>query len=234
MDKEDTELSALVKAQASYYEAPGGMHDSISAALVEIKKSPAEKTKVAPSVKSAWRRWWEKSSWNTNAWGMGGAFAMGLVIALVGMSAYNLHGQDDSLSDQVVDSHVRSLMVAHISDVVSTDQHTVKPWFDGKLNYSPPVHDLAADGFPLAGGRLDYVDGHAVAALVYRRRLHAINVFVWPVKSKSSSVSPSSSKQGFNVESWQSNGMEFWAVSDVPAWELQAFVQTLRDHDKNQ
>lgn len=229
MDKEETELGALLKVQASYYEAPYGLRDRINVVLAEAKK-----TKVVPPVKSTWRQWWEKCQWNTNAWGMGSAFAAGLVITIVGMSVYRLPSQHDSMLDQIVDSHVRSLMVAHLSDVVSTDQHTVKPWFDGKLNYSPPVHDLAADGFPLSGGRLDYVDGRAVAALVYRRRLHAINVFVWPVKSRSSLLSETTSKQGFNVESWQSNGMEFWAVSDVSATELQAFVQMLRDQDQKQ
>lgn len=219
MDKEDIELSALVKTQANYYKAPHDLHSRIGAALAQ-----AGRPKIAPAPKPAWYQWW----------GMGAAFAAGVMLAITGMFTYNLLAQQDQIAEQVVDSHVRSLMVAHLSDVASSDQHTVKPWFDGKLDYSPPVQDLVVEGYPLIGGRLDYLNGQPVAALVYRHRLHAINVFVWPVRSKTPFVSMSSSKQGFNFESWREDGMEFWAVSDVQSADLQTFTRLLQAKDRRQ
>jgi anti-sigma factor RsiW len=212
--QEEAELSALIKTKAARYAAPQGLREKIGASL-GLAEQPR---------KEHWTtRWLVGQQWR----GMGVAFASGVVLSVVVMFFYVAPGQD-RLTAQVIDGHVRSMMVAHLSDVVSTDQHTVKPWFNGKLDYSPPVRDLAAQGFALAGGRLDYLDGRPVAALVYQHKLHTINVFVWPVRDKSLTNYHSMSRQGFNVISWQQEGMQYWAVSDLNASDLKHFAELLR------
>jgi anti-sigma factor RsiW len=128
-----------------------------------------------------------------------------------------------SLAEQVLASHLRSLQVDHLNDVASSDQHTVKPWFDGKLDFAPPVVDLAQEGFPLMGGRLDYLDGRAVTALVYGRQLHIINLFIWPT-SGADSAAETTTLQGYHLIRWQHSGAAYWAVSDLEVSELQTFV----------
>ena len=137
-------------------------------------------------------------------------------------------GAEDLLAQEAVSSHVRSLMASHLADVISTDQHTVKPWFNGKLDFAPPVNDFAAEGFPLAGGRLDYLDHRAVAALVYQRRKHFINLFIWPANDGSDSAEKSATHQGYNVLHWRKFGMNFWAVSDVNSADLAEFARLAR------
>jgi anti-sigma factor RsiW len=159
-----------------------------------------------------------------------GAFA---VLALFAVTAWQflpgLRGptSDHRLVAAVLSSHLRSLEASHLMDVASTDQHTVKPWFDGKLDFSPPVEDLASDGFPLVGGRLDYLEGRQVAALIYQRRKHFINVFVWPDVRASSSTQTIQPQQGYNMMRWSRGGFQFWAVSDVSAQDLADFVRLL-------
>ena len=135
----------------------------------------------------------------------------------------------DAVAQEVVSSHVRALMGEHLFDVRSTDQHTVKPWFLGKLDFAPPVTDLAQAGFPLTGGRLDYVAGHPVAALVYTRGQHTINVFVWPEPSGAARSSDARAIRGFHVRHWTRAGMSYWAVSDVNDADLDQFVHALQE-----
>ena len=151
------------------------------------------------------------------------------VAVILGLAFLNQGGvwgsRGDALAQEVISSHVRSLLATHLFDVPSTDQHTVKPWFDGKLKFSPPVHDFADHGFRLTGGRLDYFNGREVAALVYQRRLHIINLFIWPSQSGGQTAAESFSKDGYNVTHWERDGFAFWAVSDVNAEDLRAFAE---------
>ena len=152
---------------------------------------------------------------------LGAGFAIRAVRSQQGVEA------TDAVAEAVVGSHVRALMGDHLLDVPSSDQHTVKPWFLGKLDFSPPVADLGTVGFPLVGGRLDYIAGRPVAAVVYERRQHTINLFVWPASDSRATIDARSIR-GFQVRHWIRNGMSFWAVSDLNEQELDGFVQALQ------
>jgi anti-sigma factor RsiW len=135
--------------------------------------------------------------------------------------------QDALLVQEVQTAHVRSLITSHLTDVNSSDQHTVKPWFSGKLDFSPPVTDLASQGYPLQGGRLDYLNNRSVAALVYQRNKHLINLFIWP--STDGNQAPRiSTYNGYHLMHWSQSGMNYWAVSDLSLSELQSFVQLVQ------
>ena len=159
-------------------------------------------------------------------WLPGLAIATVLLLVFAVMFFRSQPSTDDLIANELVSDHVRSMMVDHLADVASTNQHTVKPWFEGKLDYSPPVTDLASQGFPLTGGRLDYAAGRPIAVLVYQRKLHPINLFVLPT-SDADTRPKMSSRQGFNLVHWTRQGMTFWAVSDLNLDELQQFAQLL-------
>jgi len=154
-------------------------------------------------------------------------FAMGSaasVIAATGLVAIILRNDDaQRIESEIVSAHLRSLQAGHLTDVLSTDQHTVKPWFNGKLDVSPPVVDLTAQGFTLIGGRLDYVDARAIAAIVYRRRAHVINLFVSQTASTERQSAKMETIQGFNIRRWSDRGLNYWAVSDLAKDELAEF-----------
>lgn len=145
-------------------------------------------------------------------------------IAASGLLVMVMRRDDDRrVLGEVVSAHLRSLQAQHLTDVVSTDQHTVKPWFNGRLDVAPPVADLTAQGFTLLGGRLDYVDAKPVAAIVYRRRVHIINLFCAPAPGSGDRAAAMESLHGFNVRRWRENGLSLWAVSDINADELSEF-----------
>jgi anti-sigma factor RsiW len=139
---------------------------------------------------------------------------------------------DDQLAEWVVADHVRSLQVDHLTDVPSSDRHTVKPWFRGKLDFSPQVPDLSPQGYALSGGRLDYLADRPVAALVYYRRSHAINLFTWPAVNDEEKAVRARSRQGFHIRYWQRSGMTYWAISDLNDQELDEFVRLFQEHSQ--
>jgi anti-sigma factor RsiW len=136
--------------------------------------------------------------------------------------------RSNTIVDQVVANHVRSLLAAHLVDCASLDQDTVKPWFDGKIDFAPEVRDLSANGFPLVGGRLDYLDGKTVVALVYQRNKHPINLFITPEPTSWSTSPTVMARRGYNVFSWADNGMMYWAVSDLNQAELREFTELIQ------
>jgi len=158
-------------------------------------------------------------------------FAMGSAasaIAATGLFAVVLRNDDQSrIEAEIVSAHLRSLQAGHLTDVISTDQHTVKPWFAGKLDVSPPVIDLTAQGFTLIGGRLDYLDARAIGAVVYKRRAHIINLFVAQTSNMQHRPAKIETIQGYNIRRWSDRGLNYWAISDLGADELAEFGEKL-------
>ncbi|MGB6398545.1 MAG: anti-sigma factor [Bradyrhizobium sp.] len=154
-------------------------------------------------------------------------FALGSAvsaIAATGLVAIVLREDElQRIQSEIVSAHLRSLQAGHLTDVISTDQHTVKPWFNGKLDVSPPVIDLTAQGYTLIGGRLDYVDARAIGAVIYKRRAHVINLFVAQTSNTERRAAKIETLQGFNIRCWRDRGLNFWAVSDIGADELAEF-----------
>jgi len=172
----------------------------------------------------------EKRRSSVPIWIWSGAVAAVMLLAVITAGLVRREAEssrDQVITQEIVADHVRSLMANHLTDVTSTGQHTVKPWFHGKLDFAPPVNDFAVEGFPLIGGRLDYLDGHPVAALVYQRRLHPINLFVWIAPQKYAEKASPQTRQGYNILIWARDGMTYCAISDVAADEMQTFAALL-------
>ncbi len=160
-----------------------------------------------------------------------GGFAVGTalsaVVAATVVFTVFTGDREQTIADEVVSAHIRSLQPGHLMDVETSDQHTVKPWFDGKVDVAPPVIDLTAEGFTLLGGRLDYIDGESVASVVYKRRKHVINLFVAQRLGTSHANVTDRTVQGYNVRHWSAGGLDFWAISDLDPAELDEFVQKI-------
>ena len=160
-----------------------------------------------------------------------GGFAVGSALSAAVAASLVLtvfrNDQNQQVADEVVSAHIRSLQTGHLMDVETSDQHTVKPWFNGKVDVAPPVIDLTAQGFTLLGGRLDYIDGEPVASVVYQRRKHVINLFVAQRLGAKHASAITATIQGYNVRHWSEEGLDFWAVSDLAGDELNEFVQKI-------
>ena len=165
-------------------------------------------------------------------WQVAGLAASVAFVFAAGYTWGNARARGNLLIEEAVSAHVRSLQFNHLSDVVSTDRHTVKPWFAGKLDFSPPVMDLAAAGYPLAGGRLEHFAGRPAAALVFHRRAHVINLLIWPA-DRDAVASRQAELNGYHLQSWSQAGFNFQAISEIPAAELSEFSAAFQSADSN-
>jgi anti-sigma factor RsiW len=193
------EVKARLAATPAAYAAPGSLHARLDAALAEAAAPP------------------ERRRLGAEAWVMSGA--IGALAASLALATLIPTGM--SIEGQLIDAQARSLEAQHLVDVETSDRHTVKPWFNGKLDFAPPVADLAPQGYPLVGGRLDRVDGRRAAALVFRRHAHTINLFIWPGTASETPVLEH--KEGYSLVRWGRGGLVFWAVSDVDPPDLLGF-----------
>jgi anti-sigma factor RsiW len=212
-----------------YYKAPAGLRDRIQSSLrAEVAERPTRTFTrgaqlLVPRKQPERRTVLFGTPWN---WlGLAAAVILAAVVALNLVPRLQRPEADQFLATQLIASHVRSLMANHLTDVASSDQHTVKPWLDTKVDFAPPVVDLSSEGFPLVGGRLDYLDSRPVAALVYQRRKHFINLFVWPAEASAARTIKAMSRQGYQLLHWADSDFNYWAVSDVNANDLQTFKQ---------
>lgn len=211
---------------AQEYAELRSLHSALSATTLRFEPPAALRNRIRAGVREneVTNRPW-RLSWR---WMIPVGLAALIIVAWSLVAILSRPSASDLVAQEVVSSHVRSLMEKHLTDVPSSDQHTVKPWFDGRLDFSPPVKDLASAGFSLIGGRLDYIGNRPVAALVYQHRQHYINVFVWPSTGPSDTSGRALVRQGYNLISWTNAGMNYWAVSDLNLAELQQFVQLLQ------
>ena len=200
-----------LKTESLYFKAPADLQKRIQRSVRQAAKAEAP------------------AGWFSGSWfKIAAPLATAALVILMLVPYFAGPSSDQLLTQEVVASHIRSLMVNHLADVPSTDEHTVKPWFNGKLDFSPPVSDLAKQGFPLIGGRLDYLNNRPVAALVYQRDKHVINVFVWPSDNSAPTGGPIKTQQGYHVIRWTGSGMNFWVVSDLEQNQLAKFTELLK------
>ena len=199
-------MQAAIRTKLPYHRAPPGLAARIGAAL------PRE---APPRVV---RPWFRMPAFTLAGTGLAGALA-GVALTVLVSSGSN----DPTMA--AIDSHIRSMQADHLTDVLTSDQHTVKPWLSARLDVSPPVRDLKDAGFPLVGGRLDYVDGHPAAVVVYRRAKHVINLFAWASAGRPDEAFRTERRQGFNVVTWRRDGITYYAVSDVEADQLAEFAK---------
>jgi anti-sigma factor RsiW len=209
MSLDDQDLSALIRQHASRHAAPEALR-----AGVRTQVALADAGRAAPA-----RRRWFDFGWRTASIG----FTLGAACMLLVLPAVQRLDLGEPVDADLVADHVRALQVGPLTEVVSTDRHTVKPWFQGRLDYAPPVFDLAADGFPLIGGRIEHLRGNVVATLAYAHERHVIDVFVWPSAARQAVVR--SQRKGFNVLHWADGSMQYWAVSDLERAEMERFAQ---------
>ena len=213
---EKMDYSTAIKSSLPVYDVPPALE---AWAIEQARKADSEDSSSEQSRERS-----RSSAWRFTQWRLAAGLLVAAAAGLSGGLAISLSRSSPSVAtaNQVVDAHVRSLLPGHLFDVASSDRHTVKPWFIGRTDIAPPVIDLAAKGFPLLGGRLDYVDGHSAAALAYGRRLHKINLFVW--RSDEPDVRGDFSVvRGYSVLHWHSGGLSFWAVSDASPEDLKVF-----------
>jgi anti-sigma factor RsiW len=221
-EKSLRELQESARTNLTRYPMPPGFEARLRAALraeedlLPTAAPSAAPTRAAPRPRRAWR------------WAALAPAAAAAALLVVAAPRLWPQPSEASVADAVVAAHVRSLLANHLTDVASSDQHTVKPWFQGKLDYSVSVTDWAAEGFPLVGGRLDYVEDTPAASLVYRRAQHVVNLFVWPSKRGGDEPLQRISRRGYNAYFWAKSGMHYWAVSDLNEAELQKFVELVR------
>jgi anti-sigma factor (TIGR02949 family) len=212
----ETEAAQVVRTAMAqpemYYPAPSALRDRLKQAI------RSEAGAMEPPAKAGFF-----TSWRIRPMAFSG-LAASLLVIIGSVFLFFASGAPHGQIDELIGSHVRSLEADHLLDVPSTDQHTVKPWFAGKIDFSPPVIDLAAEGYPLIGGRLDYLGQQKVASLIYRRNKHVINLFIWPGDSPAETLS----KRGFNLIRFECKGMTCWAVSDLNAAELQQFADLFK------
>jgi anti-sigma factor RsiW len=220
---------SLMRAVANgspYHKAPAGLRERIQSSLrEEIGEEPVPNQSRPTQWLHLKPRDRAKDVLSATPWNW---LALAAAIIVAAIITFNVmpglrSGADQVLATQLIASHVRSLMANHLTDVASSDQHTVKPWLDTKLDFAPAVPDLSSTGFPLIGGRLDYLDNRPVAALIYQRRKHFINLFVWPIESNAAKATQTISRQGYHLLHWVDSDFNYWAISDVSPDDLQTF-----------
>jgi mycothiol system anti-sigma-R factor len=225
----ETAMAHAISQAAPYYKAPPELRERIQSSLRNEIGAKATRNGTRGSQVMRTRKQPEPRAtlfgmpWNWLA--LAAAIALAAIVASSFLSRLRQPGADQFLATQLIASHIRSLMADHLTDVASSDQHTVKPWLDTKLDFAPPVVDLSSEGFPLIGGRLDYLDNRPVAALVYGRRKHFINLFVWPVASDEPKAPKTITREGYQLLHWADLDFNYWAVSDVNLDDLQLFKQ---------